>query len=82
MERQAFFTITAAHAEAVIGHYEAHAKAALSVAEKLRSEVTAAAIECRPINKARFAAICRWYGKVQKQANGGIRQQEGSQKGC
>lgn len=81
MERQKYFTIEPAAIEQIIRQYEAFAKTVLNVAERLRNEVTSAAMENRPVNKARCAAIVRWHGQVPKQADQWVRQQEGSPAG-
>ena len=62
VKKTTYFTISRAAALAIIRRYDAYASAAERIRDRLAAEVVAAESEGRPISKARFAAITKWFG--------------------
>ena len=56
------FALSRERALEIIRRYDGYALTAVRIRDKLAEEVAAADAGGRPINKARFLAITRWFG--------------------
>ena len=65
------FTLSQERALELIRMYDGYADTAIRIRDQLAEEVASANSEGRPISKARFLAITRWYGITRKDRDHG-----------